>query len=81
MQTNHVKVQCVLSRVRLFATLWTIARQAPLSIGFPRPNYWSRLPFPPVGDLPDPGIEPASSAPSALQADSLPAEPSGKPIM
>ena len=80
MQTNRVKVQCVLSRVQLFATLWTIARQAPLSVGFPRQNYWSRLPFPPIGDLPDPGVEPASLTPPALQADSLPAEPSGKPI-
>ena len=59
-----------------FATLWTIACQVPLSIGFPREECWSRLPFPPPGDLPDPGIEPASPA---LQAESLPAEPLGKP--
>ena len=49
---------------------------APLSIGFPRQEYWSELPFPSPGDLPDPGIEPGSSA---LQADSLLVEPPGKP--
>ena len=47
------------------ATPWTVARQAPLSVGFPRQEYWSGLPFPPPGDLPDPGIEPV---PPALQA-------------
>ena len=54
---------CTLSRfslVQLFAIPWTIAHQAPLSMGFPRQEYWSRLPFPPSGDLPDPGIEPMS---------------------
>ena len=45
------------SHVRLFSTLWTIARQAPLSMGFSRQEYWSGLPFPSPGDLPDPGIE------------------------
>ena len=44
------------SCVQLFATPWTIARQASLSMGFPRQEYWSELPFPPPGDLPDPGI-------------------------
>ena len=53
---------CALSHVRLFSTLWTIARQAPLSMGLPRQEYWSRLPFPTPGDLPNPGIEPASPA-------------------
>ena len=53
---------CVLSRVRLFATPWTVARQAPLSMGFSRQRYWSGLPFPPPGDLPNPGVEPASLA-------------------
>ena len=43
-------------------TLWTVARQAPLSIVFPRREYWSRLPFPPAGDLPNPGVELASPA-------------------
>ena len=47
-----------LSRVRLSAAPGTVARQAPLSTGFSRQEYWSGLPFPPLGDLPDPGIEP-----------------------
>ena len=64
------------SHVRLFATPWTVARQALLSMGFSRQKYWSGLPFPPPGDLPDPGTEPTSPA---LQADSLPLEPLGKP--
>ena len=59
-------------------TPWTVALQAPLSMGFPRQEYWSGLPFPSPGDLPNPGIVPASFASSALQVDSLPAEPSGK---
>ena len=58
-----------LRRVRLFASLWTIARQPPLSMGFSRQEYWSGLPFPSPGDLPDPGIELGFSA---LQAESLP---------
>ena len=64
-----------LSRVRLFGTIWTVAYLAPLSMGFPRQEYWSGLPFPSPGDLPDPGIEPRSPA---LQADTLPSEPPGK---
>ena len=64
-----------LSRVRLFATTWTVAYQAPPSMGFSRQEYWSGLPFPSPGDLPDPGIEPRSPA---LQADALPSEPPGK---
>ena len=51
-----------LSRVRLFANPWTVAYQAPLSMGFSRQEYWSGLPFPSPGDLPDPGIEPWSPA-------------------
>ena len=54
------------SRVWFFATPWTVARQAPLSMGFPRQEYWSGLPFPPPADLPDPGIEPASLMSPAL---------------
>ena len=50
------------SRVRLFATPWTVARQAPLSMGFSRQEYWGGLPCPPPGDLPDPGIEPEPPA-------------------
>ena len=48
--------------VQLFETLWTRACQAPLSMGFPRQEYWSRLSFPPPGDLPNPAIEPGSPA-------------------
>ena len=66
-----------LSRVWLFATLWTIDYQAPPSMGFSRQEYWSGLPFPSPGDLPDPGTEPGSSA---LQADALLSEPPGKPM-
>ena len=64
-----------LSHVRLFATPWTVAHQAPLSMGFSRHEYWSGLPFPSPGDLPDPGIEPTFPA---LQADALTSEPPGK---
>ena len=71
-----VKVKS-LSRVRFFATPWTLAHQTPPSMGFYRQEYWSGLPFPSPGDLPNPGIEPRSPT---LQADSLPAEPPGKPI-
>ena len=55
-----------LSCVRLFATPWTIARQAPLSTGFSRQEYWSGLPCPPSGDIPDPGIKPTSLKSPAL---------------
>jgi len=65
-----------LSHVRLLVTPWTVAYQASLSMGFSRQEYWSGLPFPSPGDLPDPGIEPRSPA---LQADVLPSEPPGKP--
>ena len=58
---NNLKVKVKsLSRVRLFATPWTVAYQALLSMGFSRQEYWSGLPFPSPGDLPDPGIEPRS---------------------
>ena len=60
------------SHARLFATRWTVARQASLSLGISRPEYWSGLPFPPLGDLPNPGIEPVSAVSPALQANSLP---------
>ena len=55
---------------------WTVARQAPLTMGFSRQEYWSGVPFPSPGDLPDPGIKPGSPA---LQADSFPTELPGKP--
>ena len=61
-----------LSYVQLFATPWTVTLQAPLSMGFSRQEYWSGLPCPPPGHLPDPGIKPASPVSLALQADSLP---------
>ena len=59
------------SHIRLFVTLWVVARQAPLSMGFSRQDYWSGLLRPPPGDLPDPGIKQASPASPALQADFL----------
>ena len=52
----------VLSHVQLFVTLWTVACQAPLSVGFSRQEYWNGLPFPPPGDIPDPGTKPKSPA-------------------
>ena len=66
------------SHIRLFATLWTVAYQAPPSMGFPRQEYWSGVPFPSPGDLPDPGIDPGSPT---LEADALISEPPGKPYM
>ena len=62
----------LLSYVQLFGTPWTVAYQAPPSMGFPRQEYWSGVPFPSPGDLADPGSEPGSPA---LQADTLPSEP------
>ena len=59
-------VLCCFSHVQLFETPWTVACQAPLPMGFSRQEYWSGLPFPSPGDLPDPGIEPASLSSSAL---------------
>ena len=67
-----------LSRVRLCATPWTAAYQAPPSMGFSRQEYWSGVPFSSPGDLPNPGIEPGSPTWQALQADALPSEPQGK---
>ena len=60
-----------LSHVQLFVTPWTVAPQAPPSMEFSRQEYWSGLPFPSPGDLPDPGTEPGS--------DALPSEPPGNP--
>ena len=67
-----------LSCLRLFVVAWTVAHKAPLSMGFSRQEYWNGLPFPPPGELPDPGIEPAPLGSPALQADSLPVAPPGK---
>ena len=65
----------LLSGVQHFGTPWTVAYHAPPSMGFSRQEYWSGLPFPLPGDLPDPGIKPRSPA---WQADALPSEPPGK---
>ena len=65
-----------LSHGQLFATPWAVAHHAPLSMEFSRQEYWSGLPSPSQGDLPNPGIEPRSPV---LQADALLPEPSGKP--
>ena len=65
------------SHIRLLVTLWTVAYQAPQSMGFSRQEYWRGLPFPSPGDLPDPEIKPRSPT---LQADTLPSEPPGKPL-
>ena len=75
-QEEMVGKEGALVHVRLLATPWTVARQAPLSMEFSRQKYWSGLPFPPPGDLPNPGIKPMSPE---LQADSLLSEPSKKP--
>ena len=73
--TIYLKVKVkLLSHIRLFVTLWTVAYQAPLPMGFSRQEYWSGLPFPSPGDLPNPGIEPGSPT---LQADALTSEPPG----
>ena len=72
---ESVKVK-LLSRVRLSATPWTAAHQAPPSTGFSRQEYWSGVPLPSLGDLSSPGIKPRSPA---LQAESLSSKPPGKP--
>ena len=79
LRTPEVTAVCCaqsLYRVRVFATPWTVAHQALLSMGFSRQEYWSELPCCSPRDLPNPGIKPRSPA---LQADSLPSEPLGKP--
>ena len=80
---SHCMHACMVSRfscVWLFATLWIITHQAPLSKGFSRQECWSGLPCPPPGGLPDPGIKPKSLVSAALQADSLPTKSLGKPV-
>ena len=72
-----VKVKS-LSRIWLFATPWTVAYQAPLSMKFSRQEYWSGLPFPPAGDLPDPGTEPVCPA---LTGGFFTTVPPGKPSL
>ena len=68
------------SRVQLFAISWTVACQAPLPMEFSRQKYWSRLPFSPPGDLPDPGIEPGSLESPALAREFFTTEPPRKPL-
>ena len=75
----HIHYVCLLlSLIWLFVSPWTAACWAPLSMGFPKQEYWNRLPLSSSGDLPNPGIKPRSSI---LQADSLPSEQSGKPYI
>ena len=69
----------MLNCVQLFATLWIVAHQAPLPMGFSRQKYWSVLPFPPPGDLPNPGIEPTSVVSPALSGGFFTTVPPGKP--
>ena len=74
---------CVLSHIQLFERPWTVAHQAPLSMEFSRQEYWSGLPFPSPGDLPDLGIEPPSTASSespALEGRFFTTEQPGKPL-
>ena len=87
-QTSNSRIQtdcvcvCVqsLSGVRLFATPWTVACQAPLPMEYSRQGYWSRLPIPTPGDLPNPGIEPTSLASPALAGRFFTTAPPGKPV-
>ena len=73
---NHgIEISCIL----LFATSWTVAHQAPLSMEFSRQEYWSGLPFPTPGDLPDPGIKPTSLESPALAGGFFTTEPLRKP--
>ena len=76
----HAKSLQSSSRLRFFVTLWTTVCQAPLSLGFSRQEYWSGLPCPPSGDLPDPGVKSESPASPAFQADSLPLSHWGSPL-
>ena len=72
---------CVWSVMSDFVTLWAAACQTPLSMGFSRQEYWSGLPCPPPGDLPNPGTEPMSLTSPHWQVGSLPLEPPGKPLV
>ena len=69
------------SYVWLFVTSWSVTHQAPLSLEFSQEEYWIGLPFPPPEDLPNPWIETMSPVSPVLQADSLPGEPLGKPLV
>ena len=76
LKNNTNEKRQLLSHVQLFATPWTVSHQASLSMGFPRQEHWNEQLFPSAGDLPYSGIKPVLPA---LQADSLPSEPPGKP--
>ena len=76
----HASVRRRFSSVRLLATPWTIAHQAPQPVAFSRQEYWSGLPGPPPGDLPNPGIEPASLTSPALPGGFFSTGPPGKPF-
>ena len=73
----HACMLSPFSHVQLFVTPWTVARRAPLSMGFSRQEYWSGLPFPSSGNRPNPGIKPASPA---LAGGFFTTEPRGKPV-
>ena len=75
----RINYACMFSRFPLFGTLKTVAHQVSLFLGFSRQEYWSGLPCPPPGDLPNPGIKPAPPATPALQAVSLPLSHQGSP--
>ena len=79
-QLCHGRTQSM-SCVQLFVTPRTVACYITLPMGFPRQEYWSGLPFPPPGDLPDPGIEPESPMSPVLRVGSLPLAPPGKHIV
>ena len=70
---------CALSCVQLYVTPWTVAHQVPLPMGFSRQDYWSRLPFPSPGDLPNPGIKTMSPVAPAQAGRFFTTEPPGKP--
>ena len=77
---THIHLRaCMLSHVQLCATPRTVARRAPLSMGFSRQEYWNGLPFPSPGDLPTSGTEPRSPVSSTLQANALPLSHQGSP--
>ena len=78
-QTSEDSVAAVLNHVRLLVTPRTVAHQAPLSMGFPRQEYWSEWPFPPPGDLPHPGIKPMSLLSPVLVGGLFTTEPPGNP--
>ena len=76
-----VSCVCVISCFWLFATPWTVAHQPPLSMEFSRQEYWCGLPFPPPGDLPNPGTEPTSLASPAVEGGFFTTAPLGKPLV